>query len=348
MSGEPTDPARATIPDSGADVNTPLTLHREEVGTLAYMDAGQRDAIVAPLFGWLAFGEWNPPVDLRARSIFDALVHKHEVAVANHRENSERQRRRIMKRWHKTNTKDTVVLPRKYHGNTTVIPTTTNTTTNTNTTTKTQKTESESDTRTEKGVQGERAQTSKSGSESVDISPGEIKKRVAATGRLKIDPWRMMGDEVRYGKLSAATILRIAFGDGGWRTAVEQAGEEAVRELFLTFRSEMRAGEVPQNPAAAFTDRLKQDLGVDFTKTRQTRREDNAECGSGPHPSASVAKGRDPFFDLPAVLTNVGPQKTRRAVSTADRERKETASIEQRKKEALAKMSEFCRREGVA
>ena len=29
-SGEPTDPARATIPDSGADVNTPLTADYRE------------------------------------------------------------------------------------------------------------------------------------------------------------------------------------------------------------------------------------------------------------------------------------------------------------------------------
>lgn len=102
---------------------------------------------------------------------------------------------------------------------------------------------------------------SESGSESADI-----RKRVEATGKLKVDPWNMTTDDLLYGRLSAATILRLAFGKGGWRKAVAQAGEDAVKELFLTFRSEMRAGEIPDNPAAAFTDRLADDLGVDFSQ----------------------------------------------------------------------------------
>ena len=348
MSGEPTDPARADIPDGGRDIRTSLTIHPEEMQTLAYMNMENRDAIFYPLICWITFGEWNPPTEGRARSMFDALVRKHEEAVAKHRENKARQSERANKRWHKTSAKNAVAMPPQCRRNAVGMPTSTSTSTTTTTTTstKTKKTESESesDTRTEKGVQGERTQTSESGSESVDISPGEIKKRVAATGRLKIDPWKMTGDDIRCGKLSAATILRLAFGDGGWRTAVEQAGEDAVLELFLTFRSGMRAGEKTMNPAAAFTARLQKDLGVDFTKTKQPGHGGDVERGSDLQPSASAAKATDPCIDFSSVLTNVSPQKTRRTPFAADRKREKTASIEQRKKEAWAGSDgELCR-----
>lgn len=171
---------------------------------------------------------------------------------------------------------------------------------------------------------------------------------VTATGRLKIDPWGMTDDEIRCGKFSAVTILRQAFGDGGWRTAVDQAGEEPVLDLFLAFRSEMRSGEMPKNPAAAFTARLQKDLGVDFTKTKQSGHGGDVERGSDPQPSASAAKDHDPFFDFPQVFTNVGSQKTRRTPSAADREREETASMEERRKRVLAQIAEYASREGVA
>lgn len=116
MSGETTDSTWATIPDSGADTNTPLTLHREEIRTLAYMEAEKRDAIVGPLFGWLAFGEWNPPLDMRARSVFDGLVRKHGEAVAKHRENSAKQQAKAVKRWRKTSPKNAVAMPPQCRG----------------------------------------------------------------------------------------------------------------------------------------------------------------------------------------------------------------------------------------
>lgn len=350
MSGaaQTADPALADIPDGGRDIRTSLTLHPEEMQTLACMNMENRDAIFYPLICWLSFGEWNPPTEGRARSMFDALVRKHEEAVAKHRENKARQSERANKRWHKTSAKNAVAMPPQCRRNAVGMPTSTSTITPTitPTNTKTKKSECESDTRTDKGVRGDFGAGSES--ESVDISPGEISKRVAATGPLKINPWEMPSDDIRSGEFSAVTILRQAFGDGGWRTAVEQTGEDAVLKLFLTFRSEIRSGETPMNPAAAFTARLQKDLGVDFTKTKQPGHGGDVERGSDLQPSASAAKAPDPCIDFSSVLTNVSPQKTRRTPFAADRKREKTASIEQRKKEALAKISEFCRREGVA
>lgn len=81
------------------------------------------------------------------------------------------------------------------------------------------------------------------------------------------NPWRWEDDEIRYTTdWDTRTILSFALGKGSWAKAVRQAGDEAVRELFIQFRAEIRSGEVPEKPAAAFTNRLRRDLGVDFSK----------------------------------------------------------------------------------
>ena len=104
------------------------------------------------------------------------------------------------------------------------------------------------------------------GSESVRGVANIIKKK----GK---DWWSAPDDDIRYpvgedGEVVMLwTILHKCFGSGGWRKAITQAGEDAVRELFLTFRSEMAQGEMPKNAAAAFTQRLQTDLGVDFSKS---------------------------------------------------------------------------------
>lgn len=80
------------------------------------------------------------------------------------------------------------------------------------------------------------------------------------------NPWRWEDDEIRYTQdWDTRSILSFALGRGAWAKAVKQAGDEAVRELFVQFRGEVRAGETPDNPAAAFTRRLARDLGVDFS-----------------------------------------------------------------------------------
>ena len=94
-----------------------------------------------------------------------------------------------------------------------------------------------------------------------------IQERIKATGKPGIDPWSMPADQILYGRLSAMTIMQCAFGRGPWaKVASEVDNDDAIKELFLTFRSELRAGEVPNNVAAAWTARLKKDLGVTFGK----------------------------------------------------------------------------------
>lgn len=250
------------VPDSGQDINTPLDLHREEIQTLAFMKPDEREAVLAPLFGWLAFGEWEPPESGRLRSYFDKIVEKHTKAVAKHRRNTAEQVRKAELRWNKKRNPNAAALPMQYRGNTAAMPSpTTSPTPTTTTSPKNQKTESDTDSDILRG-------RTESKPESGLISAEEIARRVASTGGTQ-DPWTMPEDEVRYGNTSAAAILRLAFGKGGWRKAVDQAGEEAVRDLFLTFRAEIRAKEVPDNPAAAFTERLKRNLGVDFERGKE-------------------------------------------------------------------------------
>lgn len=86
---------------------------------------------------------------------------------------------------------------------------------------------------------------------------------VSGTGR-NFDPWKCADDEIRYNH-TAVEVLTLALGKGAWRRAVDEAGEggeEGIKELFITFRAEIRAGEGVKNKAAAFTARLKKEFGV--------------------------------------------------------------------------------------
>lgn len=88
---------------------------------------------------------------------------------------------------------------------------------------------------------------------------------VSATGTgRKFDPWKCADDEIRYHH-TAVEVLTLALGKGAWRRAVDEAGEggeEGIKELFITFRAEIRAGEDVENRAAAFTARLQKAFGV--------------------------------------------------------------------------------------
>ena len=78
------------------------------------------------------------------------------------------------------------------------------------------------------------------------------------------NPWKCSDDEIRYNH-SAVEVLTLALGQGAWRRAVEEAGENGeggIKELFITFRAEIRAGEGVKNKAAAFTARLQKAFGV--------------------------------------------------------------------------------------
>ena len=80
------------------------------------------------------------------------------------------------------------------------------------------------------------------------------------------DPWKASSKDLV--AVSITAILRRAFGTGAWTDAVRQAGEDAVRNLFFVFRSEIKDGLAPQNRAAAFTSRLRNELGVRFGTLR--------------------------------------------------------------------------------
>lgn len=331
MSGETADTARAAVPDSGADIGAALLLFPENVTQMELLGDADLVATWRALIAWLKDGEWTPPAGKPARRVFMEVAAKHAAKVAEYRTTKTKRRRAAVSRW-KEKAKNASAIQMESisnaHGMLPIpipipIPNRTDTIPNlTKPKTKTES-ESESDTRTEKGVQGEIGSGSETESEteSVEISARGIAERVAATGRLKADPWRMPGDEIRHGSISAATILRLAFGGGGWRKAVAQAGEEAVRELFLTFRSEMRAGEMPKNPAAAFTERLRNDLGVDFAETRQG--------------GSAEREGRDAIRDFAAHID----------VHAAD---KAKPDMEARRREMLAKLEAWKKAEGVA
>ena len=82
---------------------------------------------------------------------------------------------------------------------------------------------------------------------------------VSATGTGRsFDPWKCVDDEIRYNH-TAVEVLTLALGKGAWRRAVDEAGEggeEGIKELFITFRAEIRAGEDVENRAAAFTAKI--------------------------------------------------------------------------------------------
>lgn len=117
----------------------------------------------------------------------------------------------------------------------------------------------------EAGVFSASASASASESALIKSRIREAAKTAAKDGRP--NPWRWDDDEIRYTTdWDTRSILSFALGKGAWAKAVKQAGDEAVRELFVQFKAEVRAGEMPDNPAAAFTRRLARDLGVDFAK----------------------------------------------------------------------------------
>jgi len=58
----------------------------------------------------------------RARSVFDALVSKHEESVTNHRKNSAREQAKADKRWHKTSAKNAVAMPWQCRRNAVAMP----------------------------------------------------------------------------------------------------------------------------------------------------------------------------------------------------------------------------------
>lgn len=92
----------------------------------------------------------------------------------------------------------------------------------------------------------------------------------AASGSMRnaINWWIEPSDSIRYSQYDTATILFGALGPGAWRKALRILGPEgdsALRELFIVFRAEIRVNERPRNAAAAFTARIKKDLGVDFS-----------------------------------------------------------------------------------
>ena len=72
-----------------------------------------------------------------------------------------------------------------------------------------------------------------------------------------VPAWTMDDGRLMSGEFPTTTILREALGRGCWRAAVDQLGEAAVLGEFGVFRAEINAGEIVENPAAAFTARLK-------------------------------------------------------------------------------------------
>ena len=72
-----------------------------------------------------------------------------------------------------------------------------------------------------------------------------------------VPAWTMDDGRLLSGEFPTTTILRSALGRGCWRSAIDQLGEATVLGEFGVFRAEINAGEVVENPAAAFTARLK-------------------------------------------------------------------------------------------
>lgn len=61
---------------------------------------------------------------------------------------------------------------------------------------------------------------------------------------------------------NTARLLSQALGSGAWESAVLQVGDRPIREEFVIFRAEIRAGEVPRNAAKCFWARLEKRLNV--------------------------------------------------------------------------------------
>ena len=89
------------------------------------------------------------------------------------------------------------------------------------------------------------------------------------TGKKCVCPaWTMDDGRLVSGEFPTTTILRSALGRGCWRAAIDQLGEATVLGEFGVFRAEINAGEVVENPAAAFTARLKK-LGFQAGRRKQ-------------------------------------------------------------------------------
>lgn len=129
------------------------------------------------------------------------------------------------------------------------------------------KNRSDADTRVrEESPYGRGGSASASESEQIAKAVSELPTK----GR-RTDIWRWSNDDIRGRRedcpVDTAAMLSCAFGKGSWRKVVAQAGDDPVRELFITFRNEISLGEHVDNPAAAFSERCEHDLGVDFTLT---------------------------------------------------------------------------------
>ena len=72
-----------------------------------------------------------------------------------------------------------------------------------------------------------------------------------------VPSWTMDDGRLMSGEFPTTAILRDALGRGCWRAAIDQLGEATVLGEFGVFRAEINAGERVENPAAAFTARLK-------------------------------------------------------------------------------------------
>jgi len=82
-------------------------------------------------------------------------------------------------------------------------------------------------------------------------------KAATGTGRVKLNPYSMGGDEFFSMKWSVLQLCNAALGDGFWAKAIRQLGDAVVLEELWTFISEVKAGESVSNPAAVMTKRLK-------------------------------------------------------------------------------------------
>ena len=95
-----------------------------------------------------------------------------------------------------------------------------------------------------------------SGSDSASIRPKKSPAGAKTPAAAKIPAWTMSDDRLFSGEFPTVAVLRAALGAGCWRDAIDQLGEDVVLGEFAAFRAEVRAGEVVDNNAAAFTARL--------------------------------------------------------------------------------------------
>ena len=71
------------------------------------------------------------------------------------------------------------------------------------------------------------------------------------------DVYSMPDEELYGGTHDTLRLYRSAFGRGFWSQALRELGDDVMLEELGQFVHEVRAGEVPQNPGAAMTARLK-------------------------------------------------------------------------------------------